>query len=78
MQFVIAVGATLALGFGYDPVTAFVLVATIIVIVVVAVYILVNAACIGFFAAAPARVVPPGAGTSSSRCWASPRSCPRC
>ena len=49
VQFVIAVGATLALGFGYDPVTAFVLVATIIVIVVVAVYILVNAACIGFF-----------------------------
>ena len=49
VQFVIAVGVTLALGFGYDPVTAFVLVATVIVIVVVAVYILVNAACIGFF-----------------------------
>jgi amino acid transporter len=50
VQFVIAVLVTLALGFYYDPVTAFVLVATIIVIVVVAVYIVVNAACIGFFA----------------------------
>ncbi len=50
IQFAIAVVATLALGFAYDPVTAFVLVATIIVIVVVAIYIIVNAACIGFFA----------------------------
>jgi amino acid transporter len=50
VQFVIAVGATLVLGFAYDPVTAFVLVATVIVIVVVAVYIIVNAACIGYFA----------------------------
>jgi amino acid transporter len=49
VQFAIAVIATLALGFAWDPVTAFVLVATIIVIVVVAVYIIVNAACIGFF-----------------------------
>lgn len=50
IQFAIAVVATLALGFAYTPETAFLLVATIIVIVVVAVYILVNAACIGFFA----------------------------
>jgi amino acid transporter len=50
IQFLIAIGATLALGFAYDPVTAFVLVATIIVVVVVTVYIVVNAACIGFFA----------------------------
>jgi amino acid transporter len=50
VQFAIAVVVTLVLGFAYDPVTAFVLVATIIVIVVVAVYIVVNAACIGFFA----------------------------
>ena len=50
VQFVIAVLVTFTLGFSYDPVTAFVLVATIIVIVVVAVYIVVNAACIGFFA----------------------------
>ena len=50
VQFVIAVAATLALGFAWDPVTAFLLVATIIVIVVVSVYIVVNAACIGYFA----------------------------
>jgi amino acid transporter len=48
-QFVIAVVVTLALGFGYEPTTAFVLVATIIVVVLVSVYIVVNAACIGFF-----------------------------
>ncbi len=49
VQFVIAVVVTLALGFAYDPVTAFLLIATIIVVVVVSVYIVVNAACIGFF-----------------------------
>jgi amino acid transporter len=49
LQFVIAVVVTLVLGFAYTPETAFLLVATIIVIVVAAVYILANAACIGFF-----------------------------
>ena len=39
----------LALGFGYDPVTAFVMVGTGLVILLVAIYILMNAACIGFF-----------------------------
>jgi amino acid transporter len=48
-QFVIGVAVTLGLGFAYDPVTAFYLVATIIVIVVVLVYILCNLACVGFF-----------------------------
>ena len=48
--FVITVAVTLGLGLGYDPVTAFVMVATALVIVIVAVYILMNAACIGFFA----------------------------
>ncbi|MCW2779352.1 MAG: amino acid permease [Frankiales bacterium] len=48
-QFVIGVVVTLGLGFAYDPVTAFYLVATVIVIVVVLVYILCNLACIGFF-----------------------------
>ncbi|MGI8678850.1 MAG: APC family permease [Jatrophihabitans sp.] len=48
-QFVIGVAVTLGLGFGYDPVTAFLLVATVIVLVVVMVYILCNLACIGFF-----------------------------
>lgn len=45
----IAVGATLGLGFGYDPVTAFVLLATIIVTVIIGVYVVVNLACAGYF-----------------------------
>ena len=49
LQFVVAVVVTLALGFAFTPTTAFVLVATIIVVVIVSVYIIVNAACIGFF-----------------------------
>src|SRR5215472_16750554 len=48
--FVITVAVTLGLGLGYDPVTAFLMVATGLVIVIVAIYILMNAACIGFFA----------------------------
>lgn len=48
-QFVITVATTLLLGFLYTPATAFVLVATVVVVVVVSVYIVVNAACIGFF-----------------------------
>jgi amino acid transporter len=48
--FVITVAVTLGLGLGYDPVTAFIMVATGLVIVIVAVYILMNAACIGYFA----------------------------
>ncbi|HEX8498292.1 MAG TPA: APC family permease [Actinomycetales bacterium] len=50
VQLAIAVLVTLAVGLGFGPVTAFGLVATIIVLVVVSVYILVNAACVGFFA----------------------------
>jgi amino acid transporter len=45
--------ATLAiaygLGFGYDPVTAFGIVATALVILIVAAYIVTNLACIGYF-----------------------------
>ena len=48
--FVVTVAVTLGLGLGYDPVTAFIMVATALVIVLVAIYILMNAACIGFFA----------------------------
>jgi amino acid transporter len=48
--FVITVAVTLGLGLGYDPVTAFLMVATALVIVIVAVYILMNTACIGYFA----------------------------
>jgi amino acid transporter len=48
--FVVTVAVTLGLGLGYDPVTAFFMVATALVIVLAAIYILMNAACIGFFA----------------------------
>ncbi|MFD7497400.1 APC family permease [Streptomyces sp. NPDC059832] len=49
VQFVIAVGAALGLGFAYDPVTAFVLLATVIVTVIIGVYIIVNLSCTGYF-----------------------------
>lgn len=48
--FVVTLAVTLGLGFGYGPTTAFGMVATGLVIVLAAVYILVDAACIGFFA----------------------------
>src|ERR1035441_267164 len=48
--FVITVAVSLGLGLGYGPVTAFVMVATALVIVLAAIYILMNAACIGYFA----------------------------
>ena len=50
VAFVITVAVTLGLGLGYDPTVAFTMVATALVIVLVAIYILMNAACIGFFA----------------------------
>ena len=52
--FVVTVAVTLGLGLGYGPVNAFAMVGTGIVIVLVAVYIVVNLACIGYFAS-PAR-----------------------
>jgi amino acid transporter len=45
----VSIAVTLGLGFGYDPQTAFFIVGTALVIVLVAIYIIVNAACIGFF-----------------------------
>jgi amino acid transporter len=50
VAFVITIAVTLGLGFGYSPTVAFAMVGTGIVIVLVAIYILMNAACIGFFA----------------------------
>jgi amino acid transporter len=47
--FVVTIAVTLGLGLGYDPVVAFVMVATGLVIVLAAIYILMNAACMGFF-----------------------------
>ncbi|MBO4254428.1 APC family permease [Streptomyces griseorubiginosus] len=49
VQSVVAVGAVLGLGLGYDPVTAFLLLATVIVTVMIGVYIVVNLACAGYF-----------------------------
>ncbi|GGL87044.1 transporter [Streptomyces fumigatiscleroticus] len=49
VQAVVAVGVVLGLGLGYDPVTAFLLLATVIVTVVIGVYIVVNLACAGYF-----------------------------
>ncbi|HEX9066029.1 MAG TPA: APC family permease [Streptosporangiaceae bacterium] len=50
---VISLVLMLALGLGYDPVTAFAMVGTGLVIMLVAIYILMNAACIGFFVRSP-------------------------
>jgi amino acid transporter len=48
--FVLTIAITLGLGLHYTPVTAFSMVGTGIVIPLVAVYILMNVACIGYFA----------------------------
>jgi amino acid transporter len=53
--FVLTVAITLGLGLGYNPVNAFAMTGTGLVIVIVAVYILMNVACIGYFAAARRR-----------------------
>jgi amino acid transporter len=50
VAFAVTIAVTLGLGFGYTPTVAFSMVGTGIVIVLVAVYIVMNAACIGFFA----------------------------
>jgi amino acid transporter len=50
VAFVITVAVTLGLGLKYNPTVAFGMVGTGLVIVLVAIYILMNAACIGFFA----------------------------
>jgi amino acid transporter len=49
VAFVLTIAVTLGLGFGYTPTVAFAMVGTGIVIVLVAIYILMNASCIGFF-----------------------------
>jgi amino acid transporter len=49
VTFLVTVAVTLGLGLGYDPVTAFSMVGTALVIVLAAIYIVINAACIGFF-----------------------------
>lgn len=46
---VVGLGIALGLGFGYDPVTAFSMVGTGAVIILAGIYIVVDAACIGWF-----------------------------
>lgn len=48
--FAVTVAVTLGLGLGYDPTEAFFMVGTGLVIILAAIYILMNAACIGYFA----------------------------
>jgi amino acid transporter len=55
ITFLVTVAVTLGLGLAYNPTNAFAMVGTGIVIVLVAVYIVVNAACIGYFASASNR-----------------------
>ncbi len=47
---VIGLAVMLGLGFAYDPVTAFVMIATALVILLVGIYLVMNVACIGYFA----------------------------
>jgi len=49
VAFVVTIGVTLGLGLGYGPTVAFFMTGTGIVIVLAAIYILMNAACIGYF-----------------------------
>ena len=49
VQFVLALAVALPLGFYYDPVTAFSLVATMVTAVIILIYITLNLACIGFY-----------------------------
>jgi amino acid transporter len=50
VTFAVTIALTLGLGLGYDPVTAFAMVGTGLVILLAAIYIVINAACIGYFA----------------------------
>lgn len=50
---VISLAAMLGLGLHYGPTVAFAMVGTALVILLVAIYIVMNAACIGFFARSP-------------------------
>ncbi len=48
-QFIVGIVLPLWLGFQYDPITAFSLLATILVIVVISIYIVVDLSCIAFY-----------------------------
>ncbi len=46
----IGLAVMLGLGFGYDPATAFAMIGTSLVILLVGIYLVINVACIGYFA----------------------------
>lgn len=46
----VGLAAMLGLGFGYDPTTAFAMIGTALVIMLVGIYIVMNVACIGYYA----------------------------
>jgi amino acid transporter len=50
LQLILGIGVPLWLGFQYDPLTAFVFVATMITLVVLVIYMLVNLACLVYYA----------------------------
>ncbi len=47
---VVSLAVMLGLGFGYDPVTGFSMIGTALVILLVGIYLVMNVACIGYFA----------------------------
>jgi amino acid transporter len=49
VQLVVGIAAALGLGFAYDPLTAFVLIATVVTAVIILIYMAVNVACIAFY-----------------------------
>ena len=48
-QFIVTVAVSLILGFVYDPLTAFILVATIITVVFIPIYMVVNLSCVAYY-----------------------------
>jgi len=48
-QFIVTVAVSLILGFAYDPLTAFILVATIITVVFIPIYMVVNLSCLAYY-----------------------------
>ncbi len=48
-QFIVTVAVSLILGFVYDPLTAFILVATIITVVFIPIYMAVNLSCLAYY-----------------------------
>ena len=70
IQFVVTIILVLALGLAYDPLPAFVLLATIGALVVIVIYMAVNIACAVYYWRVRRQEFSLWCGTSRSRCWA--------